>query len=87
LTVLIQGHADSRGSNAYNLALSEKRAKSVASAIAGYGVEAERIETKGYGETVPVETNDTLEGRHANRRIEAVALTDEGGRVKFQKPE
>lgn len=87
LNVEIQGHTDSKGSDAYNQKLSEKRAKAVAAALVKQGVESGRITAKGYGETKPVASNDTVEGRAENRRIEAVAVDADGDKVKSQKPE
>ena len=87
LMVEIQGHTDSKGSDVYNQKLSEKKAKAVAAALVKLGVESERITSKGYGETKPVASNETVEGRAENRRIEAVALDAEGDKVKSQKPE
>lgn len=66
----VYGHTDSTGSDAYNQALSERRAASVADYLAGRGVQQARIGTRGYGETQPIASNDTEEGRAANRRVE-----------------
>ena len=66
----ISGHTDSRGSDSYNQQLSEERAKAVATALANQGVDAERMIVVGYGESRPVATNETAEGRQANRRVE-----------------
>ena len=67
----IAGYTDSRGPAAYNLDLSQRRADAVAGQIIKNGVSAKRITVKGYGETNPIATNKTAEGRRANRRIEA----------------
>jgi OOP family OmpA-OmpF porin len=68
----ISGHTDSVGSNAYNQKLSERRAESVGSYIrTTFGVNPDRITTKGYGETKPVASNKTKAGRAQNRRIVA----------------
>jgi outer membrane protein OmpA-like peptidoglycan-associated protein len=66
----VYGHTDSVGSDAYNQTLSERRATSVADYLASHGVQSARIGTRGYGETQPVASNDTEEGRAANRRVE-----------------
>lgn len=66
----VYGHTDSRGSDAYNQSLSERRARAVADYLVMRGVESARLETLGYGETQPVATNDTEEGRAQNRRVE-----------------
>lgn len=75
--MLIEGHTDSRGSDAYNLELSRQRANSVFSALMERGIDSERMITKGYGEQYPVAGNDTDAGRQQNRRVEVVIL-DEG---------
>lgn len=67
----IAGYTDSRGDEAYNMDLSQRRADAVAGQIIKNGVAAKRITAKGYGETNPVASNLTPEGRRANRRIEA----------------
>lgn len=67
--IMVVGHTDSRGSEAYNQALSEERAASVASEITSQYPGA-RIEAKGMGETQPVASNDSEEGRQLNRRVE-----------------
>lgn len=70
LTVRIEGHTDSTGSEAYNLRLSDRRANSVKEFITNHGVDGSRMETIGYGESQPIDTNDTPEGRYNNRRVE-----------------
>ena len=67
--LLISGHTDSSGTEAHNLALSERRAESVKNALIQQGVSAMRITTIGHGETQPVASNDTPEGRQLNRRV------------------
>ena len=64
------GHTDSTGSDAYNQGLSERRARSVADYLSSHGVQSARIGTRGFGETQPVASNETEEGRAANRRVE-----------------
>jgi outer membrane protein OmpA-like peptidoglycan-associated protein len=66
----VAGHTDSVGSDAYNQQLSERRANSVAAYLSGHGVNRARMVTIGAGETHPVATNDTDEGRAQNRRVE-----------------
>ena len=66
----IVGHTDSRGSNEYNQALSERRAASVRSYLGNRGVNTARLAAFGQGETAPVASNETAEGRQANRRVE-----------------
>lgn len=66
----VAGHTDSTGSDAYNQALSERRAESVARYLQSQGVSSQRIITVGMGERRPVADNSTAEGRQANRRVE-----------------
>jgi outer membrane protein OmpA-like peptidoglycan-associated protein len=66
----VLGHTDSTGSDAYNQGLSERRAQSVANYLTARGVQSARIATRGYGESAPIATNATEEGRAANRRVE-----------------
>lgn len=69
--ILIAGHTDSTASDAYNLALSQRRADSVRNyVISNFGIKAERLEAKGYGETFPIADNATVQGRQRNRRVE-----------------
>lgn len=68
--LLVEGHTDNVGSDANNLALSQKRADAVKTALVAKGVDASKIETKAYGESKPVDTNDTAAGRQNNRRVE-----------------
>ncbi|WP_083791056.1 OmpA family protein [Thalassobium sp. R2A62] len=62
------GHTDSSGSDVTNNALSAARALAVRDALVARGVDAERISAQGYGESEPIATNETEEGRAANRR-------------------
>ncbi|KAJ8138832.1 hypothetical protein OY671_007954 [Metschnikowia pulcherrima] len=66
----VYGHTDSTGSDAYNQALSERRARAVADYSTSRGVSYSRIRSQGFGETQPVASNDTEAGRSANRRVE-----------------
>lgn len=68
--VEVAGHTDSTGSDAYNQALSERRANAVASYLQSQGVMRERLITLGMGESRPVADNNTPAGRQANRRVE-----------------
>ena len=70
----IDGHTDSDGSDEYNQVLSEKRANSVKNFLVSQGVTAE-ITTKGYGESKPLASNDTAEGKQKNRRVEIIIPT------------
>lgn len=64
------GHTDSDGADAYNQTLSERRAQAVANYLIGRGVQSARIGTRGFGETQPIASNATEEGKAANRRVE-----------------
>ena len=68
--VEVAGHTDSTGTDSYNQALSERRARSVANYLMGQGVMGERLITVGMGERYPVANNGTPDGRQANRRVE-----------------
>jgi outer membrane protein OmpA-like peptidoglycan-associated protein len=68
----VEGYTDSVGSDALNLALSERRANAVRDALVSRGVEGSRITTNGMGKANPVASNDTAEGRQRNRRVEIV---------------
>ncbi len=70
IRVEVAAHTDSRGSAAYNQALSERRAKSVMDYLVSHGVDASRLSAHGYGESQPVASNATPEGRAKNRRVE-----------------
>lgn len=72
-TLTVEGHTDNVGKPADNLDLSKRRATAVQSALQSrFGVAATRLAASGYGAERPVQTNDTLEGRAANRRVELV---------------
>jgi outer membrane protein OmpA-like peptidoglycan-associated protein len=66
----VAGHTDSSGSDQYNQALSERRAQAVAGYLGSHGVKTQRLITIGAGEGHPVASNDTEQGRAANRRVE-----------------
>lgn len=66
----LNGHASIEGSASHNMTLSIDRANSVKAYLVNMGVPAENLETKGYGASQPVATNDNEEGRALNRRVE-----------------
>ena len=68
--ITVDGHTDSKGTEAYNQTLSEKRAAAVSDYLASRGIARSRMITRGYGESRPVTTNDTEAGRAQNRRVE-----------------
>lgn len=70
LRIEVAGHTDSKGSDEYNLNLSDRRAASVRKYLVSQGVAGENITSQGYGETQPVSENVTEEGRALNRRVE-----------------
>ncbi|MDD4507002.1 MAG: OmpA family protein [Sulfurospirillaceae bacterium] len=71
-SVILEGHTDAKGSEAYNQKLSEKRVKAVAKALADLGIGEAKITTEAYGEMQPISTNDTEAGRAENRRVDAL---------------
>ena len=70
ISIEMSAHTDSRGSDEYNFKLSDNRARSVMEYIILKGISTDRITSKGYGETIPVSTNETDDGRQLNRRVE-----------------
>jgi OOP family OmpA-OmpF porin len=70
INIEIDGHTDSTGPAAYNMTLSEERAKAVMKYLVDRGVNAERLTMKGFGLTKPAVSNDTKAGRAKNRRVE-----------------
>jgi len=72
LNIQINGHTDNVGTEVDNLSLSENRAKAVADYLIEQGIAADRLSYKGFGESEPIDSNDTEEGRKNNRRTEFV---------------
>ncbi|MDZ4845709.1 MAG: OmpA family protein [Chitinophagales bacterium] len=70
IEIELSGHTDDKGSDNYNLTLSQQRAKAVVDYFIEHGIATSRMIAKGYGETVPVATNETEEGRQLNRRVQ-----------------
>lgn len=70
----IIGHTDNKGSEEYNLDLSTRRANSVKKYLISKGVKEDIITYEGRGETEPIDTNDTEQGREKNRRVEFVII-------------
>ncbi len=75
--VELQGHTDNKGSDAYNLILSQDRANSVKAYLIGKGVDAKRMVARGYGERQPIADNSAEEGRVRNRRVEMKVLSEQ----------
>lgn len=76
--VIIEGHTDSRGAEAYNEQLSQRRAQAVQDALAIRGIDRSRVEAVGRGEAYPVASNDTTAGRQQNRRVDIVFSDQQG---------
>lgn len=72
VNIEVAGHTDSRGSDEYNMTLSEQRANAVRNHLIKKGIEADRLTAVGYGESQPVADNATDEGRFKNRRVELI---------------
>lgn len=71
-TITVAGHADARGSDSYNMDLSQRRALSVSNYLASQGVSPGRLHAIGYGETRPIGDNNTTAGQSLNRRVEII---------------
>ncbi len=83
--VLIVGHTDSIGPEAYNQRLSERRAEAAAAFLMQQGIRPSRIRTMGKGETEPIASNATEEGRQLNRRVEIAIFASEAYRKEVQQ--
>jgi outer membrane protein OmpA-like peptidoglycan-associated protein len=70
VSVRIEGYTDSIGTEKYNLKLSQKRAQAVVDYLVDHGIDPTRLDPVGYGESDPVASNATPEGRYKNRRVE-----------------
>lgn len=75
--ILVVGHTDATGSDAYNQGLSERRASAARTYLMRQGVGGDRVEAAGRGESEPVADNDTAEGRQENRRVEVAIFASE----------
>ncbi|MCP5146035.1 MAG: OmpA family protein [Gammaproteobacteria bacterium] len=74
LRVRVEGHTDSRGSDAYNLALSQRRAQAVVDYLTSQGISGSRMVAEGFGESRPVAPNDSAANMARNRRVDFVAI-------------
>lgn len=83
--VLIVGHTDARGTDSYNYDLSRRRAASSADLLATYGISRARLHTEGRGESEPIATNETDDGRQLNRRVEIAIYASEAYRQQVQR--
>jgi outer membrane protein OmpA-like peptidoglycan-associated protein len=70
----VEGHTDNQGGKTVNQPLSEKRAASVKAWLAGKGITPNRLQSKGWGASKPIDANDSAEGRANNRRVEFVKI-------------
>lgn len=70
----ISGHTDNKGSDDYNASLSQGRSQAVVDYLISQGIDTSRLTAHGYGESKPIDTNDTDEGRAINRRVEFTVL-------------
>jgi outer membrane protein OmpA-like peptidoglycan-associated protein len=84
LHVQIEGHTDSVGTDEYNQTLSENRANAVKAYFVQQGISRDSIESRGFGKTQPIASNDTAEGRQQNRRVELVLSGDAIGNTETQ---
>ena len=82
--VLIVGHTDSRGADSYNADLSQRRASSAATYLAGQGVARTRLRTSGRGESEPIADNDSEVGMQKNRRVEIAIYASEAYRNQLR---
>ncbi len=74
IKISIQGHTDNQGNEDYNLNLSNARAKATVDFLTKKGVDTNRVTFKGFGESIPIKSNETKEGRQQNRRVEFLIL-------------
>ncbi len=77
LRIRIDGHTDSSGSADFNMGLSQRRAQAVVDYLVSKGIEAGRLSARGFGQTQPIDTNETPAGRARNRRVEVTILERE----------
>jgi outer membrane protein OmpA-like peptidoglycan-associated protein len=83
--LLIAGHTDSVGTDAYNLGLSERRASAAVAFLSSQGVDRSRMRARGLGETEPVAPNETEAGRSRNRRVEVAIYAGEAQRAAARR--
>lgn len=83
--VRVEAHTDSKGSEVYNLNLSKARSKSVMDYLVSAGIDPERLISVGLGESQPIDTNDTEEGRANNRRVEFTILESKDNTVRVKR--
>jgi len=81
----IQGHTDSRGTDEYNMGLSQRRANAVRDYLVAQGISASRLTTRGFGESAPAYSNDTPEGMAQNRRVEFLITANDQMKADAKK--
>jgi outer membrane protein OmpA-like peptidoglycan-associated protein len=84
--VEVQGHTDSKGGDAYNKKLSDRRAASVVTWLVTNGIDKAKLTSAGYGKDRPIDSNDTDEGRANNRRVEFHILEQQSGTPAPESP-
>jgi OOP family OmpA-OmpF porin len=72
VNIILAGHTCDIGTESYNLILSKSRARAVYEYLVNHGVDPAKMEITGYGEERPLESNDTLDGKERNRRVEFI---------------
>lgn len=82
--IRVEGYTDSTGNASYNQKLSERRAQSVRDALVSEGIDARRVDVRGYGVKYPAASNDTSAGRQQNRRVEIV-ISDKEGKIETRE--
>jgi outer membrane protein OmpA-like peptidoglycan-associated protein len=83
--ILVEGHTDSTGTEAYNQKLSERRASAVTDYTTGLGVSGARFKSMGYGESQPIASNATADGRSQNRRVEIAIFANDKLKAAAEK--
>jgi outer membrane protein OmpA-like peptidoglycan-associated protein len=83
--ILVEGHTDNTGSEEYNLELSRQRAQSVENYLASLNVNPTRFTIMGYGESQPIATNETAEGRQQNRRVDLAIMANDKLKKQAEK--
>jgi len=74
---MVEGHTDNTGTPEHNLKLSQDRADAIKQYLSRHGVSKKRLDAKGYGQTRPIESNDTERGKEINRRVEINVIKDQ----------
>jgi outer membrane protein OmpA-like peptidoglycan-associated protein len=86
LLVQVDGHTDDAGSPSRNLLLSQSRARSVVAYLESKGVDSKRLRAKGFGQSQPIDTNHTVQGRAANRRVAFTVLKMRARTIEADRP-